>query len=267
MPKELINGVEIFYQLDGKGDETVVILNGIMMSTTSWYDFVPDYVKKYRLLRVDFRNQGQSQYVDEDFLIDIHVDDLKGLFEKLEIEKVHMVGISYGAEVAMLFALKYQKMLQSLVLSNTTARVTNHLKAIGDSWDEAVRLNDGEKYFKLVMPFIYSSVYYNSNWKWLKDRERAFGKALKKPWFDAYLKLSGSTRFYDILNQIQDIKVPTLCIASDLDVITPVYEVRLIHERIEGSRFVIIPDAGHASCYEKKEEFNSVVLGFIGWNV
>jgi proline-specific peptidase len=266
MPKELINGVEIFYQLDGKGDETVVILNGIMMSTTSWYDFVPDYTKNYKLLRVDFRNQGQSQYVDEDFLIDIHVDDLKVLFEKLNIEKVHMVGISYGAKVAMLFALRYQKMLQSLVLSNTTARVTNHLRAIGSSWDEAAGLYDGEKYFKLVMPFIYSSVYYDSNLKWLKDREKAFGKVLQKPWFDAYKKLSGSTRSYDILDQIHAIKVPTLCIASDLDVITPISEVRMIHERIEGSRFIIIPNAGHASCYEKKDEFNAAVLGFVELN-
>ena len=266
MPKELINGVEIFYQLDGKGSETVVILNGIMMSTTSWYDFVPDYVKNYRLLRVDFRNQGQSQYVDEDFLIDIHVDDLKALFEKLGIEKVHMVGISYGAEVAMLFALKHQNMLRSLVLSNTTARVTNHLRAIGNSWDEAAGLYDGEKYFKLVMPFIYSSAYYDSHWKWLMDREKAFGKVLQKPWFDAYTKLSGSTRCYDILDQIHAIKVPTLCIASDLDVITPISEVRMIHERIEGSRFIIIPNAGHASCYEKKDEFNTAVLGFIGLN-
>lgn len=266
MPKEIINGVEIFYELNGSGSETVVILNGIMMSTTSWYDFVPAYTKNYRLLRVDFRNQGQSQYVDDDFFIDIHVEDLKSLFDKLGIQKIHMVGISYGAEVAMLFAIKHQHMLKSLVLSNTTARVTKHLRAIGDSWDEAAKLYDGERFFKLVMPFIYSSVFYDSNWQWLKDREKAFGKILQKPWFDAYRKLSGSTRCYDILDKIHEIKVPTLCIASDLDVITPVSEVRMIHERIEGSSFLIISDAGHASCYEKKDAFNAAVLGFIGLN-
>lgn len=264
MPKERVNGIELYYELNGKGEETVVILNGIMMSTTSWYDFVPVYTKNYRLLRVDFRNQGQSQYVDEDFLIDVNVEDLKGLFDRLGIRKVHMVGISYGAEVAMLFALKYQDMLHSLVLSNTTARVTKHLRAIGDSWDEAARLYDGEKFFKLVMPFIYSSVFYDTHWQWLKDREKAFGKVLQKPWFDAYTKLSGSTRSYDILDQLHQIKVPTLCIASDLDIITPISEVSMIHERIEGSRFLIIPNAGHASCYEKKEEFNAAVLGFVG---
>lgn len=266
MPKEIINGVEIFYELNGNAGDTVVILNGIMMSTTSWYDFVPVYTKNHRLLRVDFRNQGQSQYVDDDFLIDIHVEDLKALFEKLRIEKVHMVGISYGAEVAMLFALKYQNMLKSLVLSNTTARVTKHLRAIGDSWDEAAKLYDGERFFKLAMPFIYSTAFYESNWQWLKDREKAFGKILQKPWFDAYMKLTGSTRCYDILDRLHEINVPTLCIASDLDIVTPIPEVRMIYERIENSKFLIISGAGHASCYEKKDEFNTAVLGFIVLN-
>ncbi len=266
MPKEIINGLEIFYELNGSGSETVVILNGMMMNTTNWYDFVPVYTKSYRLLRIDFRNQGRSQYVNEDFVIDIHVEDLKALFDKLNIEKVHIVGTSYGAKVAMLFALKYQYMLKSLVLSNTTARVTKHLGAIVDSWHEAARLYDGEIYFKLTMPFIYSSVFYENNWHWLKGREKAFGKVLKKSWFDAFIKLLGSTRSYDIIDQIHAIKVPTLCIASDLDVITPIQELRMIHERIEDSSLLIIKDAGHASCFEKQEEFNNAVLRFIGEN-
>jgi 3-oxoadipate enol-lactonase len=263
MPKEVVHGIELYYELNGKAEETVVMLNGIMMSTADWYDFVPTYTKNYRLLRVDFRNQGQSQYVEEDFLIEVNAEDLKGLLDKLGIRKVHMVGISYGAQVAMLFALKHQEMLHSLVLSNTAARVTKHLRAIGDSWEEAARLYDGEKFFKLVMPFLYSSVFYDTHWQWLKKREKAFGRILKKPWFDAYIKLSGSTRSYDILDQLHQIKVPALCIASDLDIITPLSEVRMIHEALEGSRFLILPNAGHASCYEKKEEFNAAVLGFV----
>ncbi len=264
MPKALINGAEIFYQLDGTGDEVLVILNGIMMSTASWNELVHVYDKDYRVLRVDFKNQGQSQYIDEKFSIEMHVDDLKCLFDLLKIEKAHMLGISYGAEVAMLFALKYQHMLISLVLSNTTSRVTNHLRAIGDSWDVAAKLYDGESFFKLVMPFIYSSAFYENNIQWLKDREKLFGKILTREWFDAYTRLSASTEGYDITDRLCEIRIPTLCIASDLDVITPVSEVRMIHERIEGSRFVIIPDAGHASCYEKKDEFNTAVYGFLG---
>ena len=61
MPKIKINGLNINYQLDGNGQETIVILNGIMMSANSWEDFVPVYTEKnFQLLRMDFRDQGAS---------------------------------------------------------------------------------------------------------------------------------------------------------------------------------------------------------------
>lgn len=263
MPTEKINGVNIYYELDGTGEETLVILNGIMMSTASWNELVPVCTRRYRLLRVDFRNQGKSEYCEEYFDIGIHVEDLECLLQRLELEKVHMVGISYGAEVAMLFALKYPQRLGSLILSNTTPRVTRHLRAIGNSWDEAAKLYDGEKFFRLVMPLIYSDNFYETNWQWMQYREKLFGKTLTREWFDAYLRLSASTRSYDIVDRLQEIEVPTLVMASDRDIITPLSEARLIHERIKGSRLLIIPGAGHASCYEKKDEFNTAVLGFI----
>lgn len=266
MPKYLLNDVEIFYQLDGSGSDTLVLLNGIMMSTADWYGFVPEYTKNYKLLRVDFRNQGQSEYVEEDFDIDIHVEDLKALLDKLGIEKVHLLGISYGGKVAMLFALKYQEMLQSLVLCNTTARVTEYLREVQDSWVNAAKQNDGEKFFKHIMPFIYSPKFCEDNWKWINNREKAFGRVLQKPWFDAFIKLTESSHAYNILEKINAIKVPTLCIASDFDILTPIAELEMIHDHIEGSKLLIIPDAGHAPQYENKLEFNKAVLNFLNLN-
>jgi 3-oxoadipate enol-lactonase len=266
MPKELLNNSEIFYQIDGSGSETLVLLNGIMMSTADWYGFVPAYTKDYRLLRVDFRNQGQSGYVDEGFDIDMHVEDLKALFDKLGLKKAHMLGVSYGGKVAMLFALKYQEMLQSLVLCNTTARVTKHLREVQDSWVQAAKQYDGEVFFRHIMPFIYSPKFREENDRWINSREKAFGKVLQRPWFDAFIKLTESSHAYDIADRIHAIRVPTLCIASDFDIVTPIIELEIIHNNIEGSKLLIIPNAGHAPQYENKLAFNEAVLNFLKLN-
>jgi 3-oxoadipate enol-lactonase len=266
LPKEILNGIEIFYQLDGSGRDTLILLNGIMMNTSDWYGFVSTYTKNYRLLRVDFRNQGQSEYVEEDFDIDIHVEDLKALLDKLEIERVHLLGVSYGGKVAMLFALKYQEMLRSLVLCNTTARVTKHLQEVQDSWVKAAKQYDGEAFFKHIMPFIYSSHFCEDNRKWINNREKAFGRVLQKPWFDAFTKLTESSHAYNIVDKIGAIKVPTLCIASEFDILTPKAELEMIHDYIIGSKLVIIPDAGHAPQYENKLAFNKAVLDFLEHN-
>ncbi len=267
MPRVRVNGVEIFYELDGTGEETVVLLNGIMMSTASWSDSVNFYTRNgYRLLRVDFRDQGQSEKSNEPYEIDQHVEDLRELFIHLGLSPVHMVGTSYGGQVALLFALKYGHMLKTLILANTSARLTNHLKAIGEAWDEAAKLNSGLKFFRLAMPFIYSSPFYESNYEWLKDREKNLGEALTAEWFAAYLRLSSSHGSFDILERLSTIKVPTLLISAEKDIVTPLEEMIKIHRAIKGSVHITIPEAGHASFYEKKEAFHTAVLGFLALN-
>jgi len=264
MPKVDINGVGINYLLEGQGEKVLVILNGIMMSVSSWHGIAPVYINQgYRVLRVDFRDQGQSDKSPQAYSINQHVEDLKDLLDYLSIKNINLFGISYGGQVAMLFALKYQEMLNSLMLANTTTKINSYLRGIGNSWDEAARLYDGEKFFKIAMPLIYSDVFYRVNWQWLQERQVLFGKILTKDWFDGYLRLSSSHGDYNIQDKVSKIKVPTLLIASDRDFVTPIEELKEIHQSIEDSRMVIIPNCGHASCYEKTEEFNIQLIGFL----
>jgi len=256
----------IHYELDGNGAETIVFLNGIMMSTLSWAEWISIYLNNnYRILRIDFRDQGQSEKCREDYKLEQHVRDLKVLLKYLGIERAHLMGPSYGGQVAMLFALEYPEQVVSLILPNTTARVTNHLKSVGEMWDQAAKLNDGVKFFRIAMPLIYSSEFYQSNYAWLKEREKFFGQILNQEWFEAYLRLSSSLDGFDILDRIHEIRVPTLVIGSSLDQVTPLEEQTKIHKEIAGSLLVIIPGAGHASFYEKPHEFNSIILGFLAW--
>ena len=264
MPKLHINGIDIHYQLDGDQGDVLVILNGIMMSTVSWNEFVPLYIKRgYRVLRVDFRDQGQSSNAAQGYDINQHVEDLEQLFEALNLQKIHLHGISYGGQVALLFALKYPARLQSLIVANTIARLTNYLRGVGEAWDEAARMKDGLKFFRLAMPLVYSDKFYQGNWEWLKKREAHFAKILTPQWFEGYLRLSASHGSFDILVQLGQIRVPTLLIASDRDAVTPVEEMKLIRDSIPQAKMVIIPDAGHASCYEKPDEYKTLVLGFL----
>jgi proline-specific peptidase len=267
MPKTKINGLNINYQLDGNGDETIVILNGIMMSANSWEDFVPVYTEKnFQFLRMDFRDQGASDKYNQSYDISIHVNDLKALLAELEIKKVHLVGVSYGAMMAMLFELKYPNLVKSLVLSNTEARVTDFLKSISDTWEIAAATNDGHKFFKLSMPYIYSDYFYNNNLEWLQEREDQLAQVLNKEWFEALIRLSKSSKDFDIFDQISNISSPTLLLAADRDILTPVREMRKMQEEIPDSKMLIIKDAGHAAFYEKMTEFNTAVLGFIMLN-
>lgn len=264
MPKITVNDIAINYELDGRGEEVLVILSGIMMSTASWTEHVPYFTRNgLRVLRMDFRDQGQSGRSQKPYTIHQHVEDLKALLTALDIEKAHLHGISYGGQAALLFALKYPQSVQSLIIANALSRLTKNLTSIGDSWAEAARLKDGRRFFRLVMPTIYSNFFIESHWDWLKEREALFGELLTEDWFDGYLRLAASLKDYDILEDLERITAPTLLLASDRDAVTPVEEIRAIRDRIPNSRFLLIPDCGHAACYEKMEEYILAILGFI----
>jgi 3-oxoadipate enol-lactonase len=264
MPHAKICGTDIFYQVTGEGEETLVILNGIMMSTASW-DLAAGAFSQagYRVLCVDFRDQGQSGSSDKPYKIEQHADDLKALLDYLDLPKCHLLGLSYGGQAAMIFALRYPEYINKLILSNTTGSLTNHLRAIGAAWDEAAKLGDGVRFFKLAMPSIYSAKFYEKNYQWLMDREAVMGLQLTSEWFERYLRLSSSHGAYDVTEEVKHIKLPVLLIAGELDGVTPISEMRKLHGAIENSAFIIIADSGHTACYEKPAEFHLAVVGFL----
>ncbi len=262
------DGLKINYHLDGEAGPVILILNGIMMSTASWADFVPLYTgNDYRVLRVDFRDQGLSGSYPKDYRIEVHVEDIVELLDYLEIKKVVPVGISYGGMVAMLMAIEYPEMVSSMVLANVVARVTPYLKAASQAWQEAADLKDGRKFFRLAMPYIYSDHFYKHNQEFLESREEILADVLDEKWLARFNRLAESSFDFDIEERLSEIEIPVLLVAGERDILTPLEKMKEIASRISDSRLLTINDAGHASCYEKMDEFNTAVLGHLALTV
>jgi 3-oxoadipate enol-lactonase len=259
----LKDGGSIYYEIHGEG-EPLIFMNGVMMNTMSWMDYIPLLADKFKLVLVDFRDQGRSSKLAEGYDLDIHVEDILALLDELKIDKVHMVGPSYGGEVALKFALKYQNRLKTLILPNTLTWVPNQLRAIGQGWEEAAQIYDGARFFKLVIPWVYSRHFYQSSLEWLNQRQRLFKDMLTKEWFDSFVRLSQSTRSFNISpEQLQTIKVPTLLIGSDEDTVTPIDLMAVMHENIKGCEFVIMYKTAHGAVLERMHEFVTVICGFV----
>jgi pimeloyl-ACP methyl ester carboxylesterase len=257
------DGIKIYYEVHGEG-EPVLFLSGIMMNTVSWAALAPTLSKKFKLILMDFRDQGQSSKMKGPYKTDIHVDDVFKLLDHLSIPKVHLMGLSYGGYVALSFALKHQDRLKSLMLPNTNSFIPNHLKVIGKGWEVAAELNDGEKFFQLATPIIYSGTFHAKYMDFLIQRQAMFKSMLTKEWFEGFTRLSQSIKGYHVgEEQMRTVKVPTLLVGADKDIITPVELQRILLDNIPGCEFVIIPDAGHGAFLEKMNEFMTIILGFV----
>jgi 3-oxoadipate enol-lactonase len=260
------NNHNVYYEVHGEG-KPLLILNGIMMSTSSWKIFVDSFTKDNQLIFVDFFDQGRTDRLEgESFKQELQVELVKALLDHLNLDKVHLVGISYGGEIAIQFAVKYQERIEKLGLFNTAAHTSPWLHDIGRGWVEAAKAYNPVAFYKITIPVIYSPEFYNSNLEWMRNREQVLVPIFNKTFLDGMVRLIESSEGYDLRDRVKEIKVPTLIVGSENDYLVPLQEQKFLHQEIKSSELVIIPNCGHASMYEKPTVFISLVNGFINSN-
>ena len=116
MPTIEANGVELHYLQMGTGPD-LVMLHGISGNLAVWHlRMVPLLQQRYRVTTYDLRGHGNSSMPPTGYTTRDMALDLGGLLDALEIEQADIVGHSFGADVAMHFALLQPELVRRLVL-------------------------------------------------------------------------------------------------------------------------------------------------------
>lgn len=261
MPYFELNQKQVYYEVHGEG-QPLLILNGIMMSTQSWHRFLEPLTKHNQLILLDMLDQGATDAMDGEYKHDVQVECVYGLLKHLELEQVDLFGISYGGEIALQFALDYPDYVNKLLLFNTTAWTSPWLEEVGHAWNFAS--GHWESYYATTIPVIYSPHFYVNNIEWITQRKAQLKEVFSNPDFiQRMIRLTNSSIGYDVRDRINQIDHPTLIVSSEYDFVTPKNEQASLHQAIQSSEWVTIPNVGHASMYESPEVFLSLVLGFI----
>ena len=263
MPTFKFKNQDIYYEVHGEG-KPLLILNGIMMSTASWIPLLPQLQANNKIILLDMLDQGRSAKVDYEYTQDIQVEIVLALLDELKLAKVNIVGISYGGEVALKFAVLHQERIEHLILSNTTAYTSPWLADIGKAWNLAAQTGRGEAYYYTTIPIIYSPSFYEGRLDWMRQREKVLFPVFEnKVFINAMIRLTNSANTHNVVDQLHKITVPTLLIGADQDYVTPFPQQELIHSKIAGSKLVMIKECGHASMYEQPMLWTAFVLGFV----
>ncbi len=261
MPKAKVNGVTLYYELHGPESTPVLVLNNglIMSAATSWIFQTAALSKHYRVLQYDCRGQGQSDHPTEPYSMELHADDLAALLLELGIESAHIAGISYGGEVAQAYALKYPSKTSSLILIDTVSEVGPELRLVIESWVDMLKAQDPLGFYHASVPWNFSPAWIAANTPILEDAKVRY-KSLD---FPAVVNLCECFFEVDFTAQLSEILVPTCIIVGELDLIKGIPYARLLKAAIPHAELHIIDGAGHASCWERPQEFNSIILGFL----
>jgi len=263
MPHIKVNDIKIYYELSGPEDAPVLVLsNGIMMSTASWAYQKAVLNQHLRVLLYDCRGMWQSENPDCPYSMDLHAEDLAALLKALGISAAHIAGISYGAEISMVFAFKFPDKTKSLVVIDGVSEIHPLLRAQTFPWLLAARRGDPELLLR-------TSYHMNFGEDWIKANQ-AFIEASVERYaqidMKAFAQLMNSFYQLDITDQLQNINVPTLVIAGEEDLLKGREYAKIIAKNIPNSEYVLVPGSGHALCIEKPAVLNTLLLGFVTKN-
>jgi len=183
--------------------------------------------------------------------IDEYVEWLRGYITEKGYSDVVLAGHSLGGGIALLYALKYPEDMKGLITLGSGARLRVHPmylealeKAIANPAQPGMANNQA---YDRVAPELAEV---------LKRRAEENGPK-------ATLNDMRACDRFDIMGQIGEIKVPTLAVCGDEDVMTPAKYSNYLAEHMPKARAVVIPGGTHFVFAEKPEEVNRAIEDFL----
>ncbi|MDR7373034.1 proline-specific peptidase family protein [Flavobacterium aquidurense] len=191
----------------------------------------------------------------------------------------YVLGNSWGGILAMEYALKYQKNLKGLLVSNMVASAPEYGKYADEVLApqmkpeilaeirslEAKKDFSNPRYMELLIPNFYKEHLCR-----LKEWPDALNRASKHTNAEIYTLMQGPSEFgisgrlakWDIKNRLKEITIPTLMIGAKYDTMDP----KAMEEQsklVQKGRFLYCPNGSHLAMWDDQEVFMKGVIKFI----
>lgn len=112
---ETVNGVGLAFELTGTGDASLVTVHGSWSSHNTWGRVVPMLAERFRVLAYDRRGHSASERPAGQGSQRQDVADVAALIERLDLAPAHVVGNSFGAEIALLLAADRPDLVRGVI--------------------------------------------------------------------------------------------------------------------------------------------------------
>lgn len=103
------------YEHSQSGEPLLFLHPGVQAGSVFFAPILQNFIQEYRVLTVDLRGHGQSEWSADGYEIENMAEDLVGVLDALGLQSLHIVGNSLGADVALRFAAAHPTRVRSLV--------------------------------------------------------------------------------------------------------------------------------------------------------
>jgi len=267
----------LYYKTMGSGDPIVVLHGGPGFDHRQFLPFIWELARGHQVILYDQRGTGLSNgpVNSASINIDTFIDDIEAIRKAFGIERMNLLGHSWGGILAMHYSLRHQDKLKSLILVSTAATVESF-----DDMRATYEKNRAPGDAQLLMKIYESEGFRSGNPVAVEN----FWRVYFKPYFadqslvrgmdlqftentikngDAVAKyVLQSIGAFDLHEDLRDLQVPTLIVHGDADPMSYRYAER-IHESISESELVIVEGAGHWIFVDRTKDFSRCILEFL----
>ena len=263
MPTAQINGITLNYQIDGPDSaaETIVLINGLADDLESWGFQIPALVDAgFRVLRFDNRGIGKSDAPAGAYSSRMLANDAKALVDLLGIKGFHLMGVSMGGMISEEYAIAYPGDLKSLTLACTYGKADAFCQTMFAMWADLARATSVPFVMRDVALWAFTGPFFEER----PDDAAAFAEAMAAlPMsLEAYISQLAVIQAHDATDRLGQIKLPTLVLAGEEDILIPVRLSKKLKEAIPGAAWATVP-GGHACLWESPEPFNTTFINYI----
>lgn len=278
-----VRGTELYFDVDGPGlipagdrmiERPVLFLlhGGPGGDHASLKTQMGELRDAAQLVYLDHRGSGRSKPAEPtSYNLDENIQDIDALRDYLGLERISVLGLSYGGMVAQGYALRFPNRVRNLILVATAPshRFIDDAKRIvaerGTSEQQRVcewlwngsfqSLNQLHEYYRVMGP-LYSTTFR------AEEFEAGWGRGMRN--FEQLNQgFRGFLRTFDFTGQLHEIRCPTLVIAGAHDWICSPQQSQIIAERIPKAHLKIFARSAHLIAADEPREFLAAVRGFL----
>ena len=254
-------GRRLYFESQGEGP-ALVLLHGAGSNAATWWQQLPAFRARHRVITLDLRCFGRSEAPMAEFGHRHFVPDVRAVFDDLQVDRAAVVGQSLGGMVGLRLALQHPERVSAFVACDSPLGVDH--PAILEALERRARHADSK------------TLEQRSLGAWFLQREperaalyaqiNAFNPGTHSvppaEWKAAMARLmdpAGLLRF----DALSGLRCPVLWLVGAEDPLVPVQAMRDAQARAPGSELAVVDDCGHSTYFEKPAVFNHLVMDFL----
>jgi L-proline amide hydrolase len=224
-------------------------------------------------------NSAIPEKKPEMWTIKLYVEEVDAVRKALSLDRIHLLGQSWGGMLAMEYMLTQPKGVASLTIASSPASIPQWVEEANKLRDqlpaevqatllkhEAAGTTDSSEYQDAMNVFYHRHVCRVVPYP--EFVQRTFDKLAQNP--EVYYTMNGPSEFHvigtikdwDVRHRLPEIKAPTLVTSGRHDEATPAI-AETVHKGIPGSKWVIFENSSHTAHAEEADRYMQVLSEFI----